>query len=406
MRLVLAMLVTFILLPGPNAFASEKIFFSSNRAVAPSGANLHIWMINPDGTGLEQVTSGNVLDASPQLSPDGRKLVFTRFYSINPDCASIWVRELATGVETQITFGDNAFNPAWSPDGTKIAFSHNTCPGSASQSDVWVLGYPGGGLAALPAPLGPPRSDPTWSPDGTNIVYVRGAAAPVQLFKFTLPSGPDQDLIPGTADERAPNYSPDGTKLAWHTDPGTIFIAGVSNLTSQLTVSGFRFPAWSPNGQKLVVVTGSGNDLWTVNADGTGLTQLTSGPIHDLEPWWGDAKFEVTVAIDIKPGSFPNSINLRSQGRIPVAILSTSTFGAPAEVDLTSLTFGRTGNEASLAFCNPFGEDVNADTLVDLVCHFQAASTAFQLGDTSGILKGRTVTGTPLRGTDSVRIVR
>ncbi len=72
---------------------------------------------------------------------------------------------------------------------------------------------------------------------------------------------------------------------------------------------------------------------------------------------------------------------------------------------LASLTFGRTGNELSLAFCNPGGEDVNGDGLLDLVCHFDTPKTGFQTGDTVGVLKGKTVTGTPIKGTDSIRIV-
>lgn len=67
--------------------------------------------------------------------------------------------------------------------------------------------------------------------------------------------------------------------------------------------------------------------------------------------------------------------------------------------------FGRTGDEPSLAFCNANGEDVNVDGLLDLVCHFHTQTAAFQLGDTQGVLKGQTVAGTPITGTDSVRIV-
>jgi len=114
---------------------------------------------------------------------------------------------------------------------------------------------------------------------------------------------------------------------------------------------------------------------------------------------------EIPVAIDIKPGSFPNSINPKSRGTIPVGILSSSTFDAPTSVDRTSLTFGRTGNEQSLAFCNSSPEDVNVDGFLDLVCHFNTQQTGFQAGDTAGALKGKTVTGTPIIGTDSVRIV-
>jgi hypothetical protein len=110
----------------------------------------------------------------------------------------------------------------------------------------------------------------------------------------------------------------------------------------------------------------------------------------------------LTVTIDVKPGEDPPTINPNSHGKIPVAILSSPTFNAPAQVARTSLTFGRTGNEHSLAFCNPNGEDVNGDGLPDLVCHFNAEKTAFQSGDTVGVLSGTTVTNVPIRGTDSI----
>ena len=112
------------------------------------------------------------------------------------------------------------------------------------------------------------------------------------------------------------------------------------------------------------------------------------------------------VDIDIKPSSDPNSINTNSNGTIPVAILSTGDFDAPNEVDKTSLTFGRTGDEQSLAKCPKSAEDVNDDGLQDLVCHFKTREAGFQMGDTKGILKGETVDGRTIEGSDLVRIVR
>lgn len=111
------------------------------------------------------------------------------------------------------------------------------------------------------------------------------------------------------------------------------------------------------------------------------------------------------LGIDIKPGSFPNSINPHSRGNIPVAILSASGFDVPARVDASTLTFGRTGDERSLDFCN--AEDVNGDGLADLVCHFDTQTAGFGAGDEQGILKGLTVGSNPLLlvGRDSVRIV-
>ncbi len=119
------------------------------------------------------------------------------------------------------------------------------------------------------------------------------------------------------------------------------------------------------------------------------------------------AKFTdvISVAIDIKPGEKPASLNPRSNGKIPVAILSSSTFDATTQVDRTSLTFGHTGNEQSLDFCNAGKQDVNGDGLPDLVCHFDTPKAAFQAGDTTGLLKGQTITGVPIQGSDAIRIV-
>jgi len=114
----------------------------------------------------------------------------------------------------------------------------------------------------------------------------------------------------------------------------------------------------------------------------------------------------IDVSIDIKPGSDTNPINPNSNGNIPVAILSTPDFDAPLLVDLSSLTFGRFGNEESLLFCNEHGEDVNGDGLPDLVCHFDNQLTMlvhpkFRYGN----MKGYTVDGTPLKGKDSVTVI-
>jgi hypothetical protein len=115
----------------------------------------------------------------------------------------------------------------------------------------------------------------------------------------------------------------------------------------------------------------------------------------------------VTRTIDTKPGGLANTINTKSKGKIPVVILSTADFNAPVLVvaDRNSLTFGRTGNERSLAFCDEGSHDVNGDGLPDLTCHFMTELTGFQDGDTFGILNGRATDGTRFTATDSIRTV-
>lgn len=111
----------------------------------------------------------------------------------------------------------------------------------------------------------------------------------------------------------------------------------------------------------------------------------------------------LTVNIDVKPPSDPAVINPSSSGTTPVAILSSPTFNTTTQVNTSSLTFGRTGLEHSLAFCNV--EDVNGDGLPDLLCHFNTQAVSFLAGDTQAILNGRTFDGTPIVGTDSVVII-
>jgi pimeloyl-ACP methyl ester carboxylesterase len=112
-----------------------------------------------------------------------------------------------------------------------------------------------------------------------------------------------------------------------------------------------------------------------------------------------------SIIIDIKPGNDGDKIELKEDGKIKVAILSTMGFDAPARVNTATLTFGHLGDEHSLAFCRKSGEDVNGDGLPDLVCHFFTAKTGFMMNDRVGILTGITKDGIPFVGTDPVRII-
>lgn len=111
------------------------------------------------------------------------------------------------------------------------------------------------------------------------------------------------------------------------------------------------------------------------------------------------------VGIDIRPGTEPNSLNLRSKGQVPVAILSDASLYAPTDVVVESLRFGHDGTETSLLKCVGPTVDVNLDGLVDLVCHFDTQLAGFQPGDIEGLLSVETIGGLKLQGRDSIRIV-
>lgn len=109
-----------------------------------------------------------------------------------------------------------------------------------------------------------------------------------------------------------------------------------------------------------------------------------------------------TVALDIKPGGFPNSINLKSNGVIPVAVLTTPTFNA-ASIDVGTVRFGSTGTEAAPK--QSALEDVDRDGDLDRVFHFKLQDTAIQCRDTRATLTGQTVSGGAIAGTDSIRVL-
>lgn len=112
-----------------------------------------------------------------------------------------------------------------------------------------------------------------------------------------------------------------------------------------------------------------------------------------------------TVAIDIKPGTFPNSINIHSNGVVPVAILGSTAFDA-LQVDPASLRLA--GAKVKVVGKGQFschGEDVNLDGRPDLVCQFLTSQLVIRPGDSTVALEGTTFAGARFRGEDTVRIV-
>jgi hypothetical protein len=115
------------------------------------------------------------------------------------------------------------------------------------------------------------------------------------------------------------------------------------------------------------------------------------------------------IGIDIRPGDSANTINIKSNGHIEVAILSTATFNAQ-NIDVNSLRFGRTGTEDSLSRNPHHGTprykvvDVNGDGRLDIVVTFEIEKTGFQVGDALGTLTGRTLGGEAFIATDLVTI--
>jgi hypothetical protein len=113
------------------------------------------------------------------------------------------------------------------------------------------------------------------------------------------------------------------------------------------------------------------------------------------------------IGIDIKPGDqrLTTPINMRSNGRIPVALLSAPDFD-PFLVKQESLRFGHEGTEMSLARCSKDkDDDYNKDGKPDLVCQFYTQSTLFVPTDIEGVLSGEMLDGTKIEGRAPLKVI-
>jgi hypothetical protein len=125
-------------------------------------------------------------------------------------------------------------------------------------------------------------------------------------------------------------------------------------------------------------------------------------PEPDTTPPTTEVKY---VRIDVRPGSRALvRLNPRWNSLIPVAILGGPEFNV-RDIDVSSLTFGRTGDEQSLRNCSKHLTRVNRDRKKDLVCYFRNEAAGFELGDERGVLKGLTTNGMPIEGSAMLKVL-
>jgi len=135
--------------------------------------------MNADGSGETRLTSDLRDSGTPDWSPDGNKIAFTRIdcYANDVSCSGdnydIWVMNANGGEETKLTTNPSHDRfPSWSPDGKKIAFDGMVAGGN--NFDVFVMNANGSGVSRLTDTTAEEES-PEWSPDGTKIAFQRGA---------------------------------------------------------------------------------------------------------------------------------------------------------------------------------------------------------------------------------------
>lgn len=284
---------------GPSL--SGKIAFTSLRD-RPS-SYFEIYSVDADGTNFRRLTHTGpaVADIAWDWSPDGTRLTFVVYegdsdrdiYVMNADGTG---RMNLTGALDQ-QGPSNENEPAWSPDGTKIAFVAEW----KTISDIYIVNAEGSGLRKVYDGRGLATS-PTWAPDGTRIAFSAETEQGGDLAIYTVGmdgTGLKQLTASGSFAE-FPAWSPDDDQIAYISDQGgtkSVFVTNTAGTSQPAGVATVPLdspdcclgpPLWSPDGTKLAFAAlHDGNwDIYVAAADGSEVTHVTRQPGDETWPVW------------------------------------------------------------------------------------------------------------------------
>ena len=196
----------------------RKLVAGDYPAWSPDGARLafvranDLWIVSADGSGERRLTNDGLETTSrPDWSPDGRSLVVAR-------TGDIYLVDAASGAERDLTPGDRPeSSPVWSPDGSAIAFARGCSSNNCSGGSIYVVRPDGGGLTRVSDGETNLSSDvmPAWSPDGSRIAYLaEPAALNTQEIRTVNADGTGQKARNSREGAGAPAWSPDGRTIA------------------------------------------------------------------------------------------------------------------------------------------------------------------------------------------------
>jgi len=232
------------------------------------------------------VPPAGLVAQDPSPSPDGTRIAFV-IADGGSSTGDIFVVNRDGSGLVQITFAlELDDQPAWSPDGSRIAFrSFRT----GREGDIWLMGADGSDPVNLtPDPLPGVWDErcPAWSPDGARLAFASNAGGNVDLWTMRA-DGSDQRRLTDTEDfDTEPAWSPDGTMIAFRrssegTGSDLCLVPADGGEPIRFALPGVqRLPAWSPDGAYLVCVhharTMDRPDLYRLDADGTDFAPLVS----------------------------------------------------------------------------------------------------------------------------------
>lgn len=179
----------------------RDFIFASRRG----DGTLRLWQTGRSGN-LTRLTDGLTAVGFPALSPDGATILFASYHN----ASSIWRSWTQDGTAQQV-IADDAVNadPAFSPDGLKIAFRSD----ASGATEIWVADADGKNSHQLTGLSGPFVDNPTWSPDGQELAFDCRSSGHDSICMMPAQGGAIRHPVPWNSDERLPVFSLDGKAL-------------------------------------------------------------------------------------------------------------------------------------------------------------------------------------------------
>jgi eukaryotic-like serine/threonine-protein kinase len=280
-------------------------YYSGRRASVPSsGGARGGTLASCFNRKLTQISFGPGLEEWPAWAPDGRHLAYTGEMD---GYRQLVLREMPGGQERRLTLDPrDHIQPAWSPDGTRLVFVRAKAErGKLEPSDLRGWYFEGGDVwsreiaSGAEAELVDDAFDPAYSPDGTRLAFDAERAGPRRIW-LTDATGHNPRQVTSDSSEAVahtePRWSPDGSRLAFRRIEKTRSQIVVVDLASQAMTrvtngnSADLDPVWSADGRYLYFASdrGGGLNLWRVPVSGGRASgppeQLTTGAGDDVEP--------------------------------------------------------------------------------------------------------------------------
>jgi TolB protein len=270
---------------GVRGIFTSKIAFSSDRT-----GTREVWLMDYDGFNQKQITISKQWNLSPDLSPDGKKVVYTTYRIATEGSGQILVVYSIYDAKKYTFHARGSLNsaPAWSPDGSRIAFTSNV----NGNAEIYVADADGRNVRQITFHRGIDTS-PAWNPASGQIAFTSDRSGVPMIYVMNNDGTNERRLtFVGEYNESAA-WSPNGGKLAYVSRSGNIFDIYViemdTGVVKRLTQSerSNENPFWSPDSRHIAFASNRTGkyQIWSMLHDGTKLRQLTRDG-NNTSPSW------------------------------------------------------------------------------------------------------------------------